>query len=173
MRQAEIAADSNQIILGQRLRTRHQGDVGIPEAPVAAGALGQFGGAAGDVAAGYWPVAEDVAKAFAKLVANLGDPVVGRPAMRAGIAAVLDQGDRGIPRAEDVIASCVHRRVEPVVQRGLRHGISLDPVEESPCAASAPVAGGRRKGGDRTLGHDIAPPANASSCDSTLTADRT
>ena len=42
-------------------------------------------------------MAEDVAEAFAKLVADLGDPVVGRATMGAVIAAVLDQGDRGAP----------------------------------------------------------------------------
>ena len=49
--QAEIAATATQIVLRQRLRARHQVDVGLPEPPVPL--LDQFGGATGEVAAGH------------------------------------------------------------------------------------------------------------------------
>ena len=42
------------------------------------------------------PVPEDVAQAVAELVARFGDALVGRPAVRARVAAVLDERDLGI-----------------------------------------------------------------------------
>ena len=76
------------------------------------GAFGQFGGAARDVAAGERAVPEHVAQAVAELVADLGDAVVGRAAIGAGIAAVLDERDLCVGRPEDMVAAFVHRRVE-------------------------------------------------------------
>ena len=57
--------------------------------------LDELGRAAREVAAGQRAVAEHVAQAVAELVAHLRDALVGGAAMRAGVAAVLDQRDRG------------------------------------------------------------------------------
>ena len=57
-------------------------------------------------------MAEGVADAVAELVACLRDALVGSPAVRARIAAVLDQRDLGIGGAEDVVLLVVHRTIE-------------------------------------------------------------
>ena len=55
---------------------------------------------------------EGVADAVAEFVARLRDELVGGPAVRARVAAVLDERDLGIGRAEHVVRLVVHRTVE-------------------------------------------------------------
>ena len=57
-------------------------------------------------------MAEGVADAVAKLVACLRDALVGSPAVRARVAAVLDERDLGIGGAEHVVRLVVDRTVE-------------------------------------------------------------
>ena len=114
LRQAEVVGDGAQVVLGQRLRARHQLDVRVPELLRIVGALHQLGGAARDVAAGERPMPEDVAQPIAELVAHLGDALVGRAAMRAGVAAVFDQRDLGVLGAEDVVVGVIDRAIEPI-----------------------------------------------------------
>jgi hypothetical protein len=121
LRQAQIGGHGDEVVLGQRLRARHQLDVRLPEPVGIAGALGQLGGAPRNVAAGKRAMPEDVAQAIAELVADLGDPLVRRPAIRARIAAVFDERDRRVGRAEDMVVCLVDRTVEPIAQPCLRH----------------------------------------------------
>jgi hypothetical protein len=99
-RHAEIARDRFEIVLGQDLRARHQLDVFLQEALRIRGALDQFGGAARNLDAGQRPVAKDVAHTIAELVAHLGDALVGCAAIGACVAAIFDQRDGGVRRAD-------------------------------------------------------------------------
>jgi hypothetical protein len=78
--------------------------VRVPEPPRPGSALGQLGGAAGDIAARHRPVAKDITQTFAESVAQFGDTFVGRAAMGTGIAAVLNNRDLGPGRTQNVIA---------------------------------------------------------------------
>ena len=113
------------IVLGETLRARHELDVRVPEARRIGAVLDQLGGAPGDLAIGHRAMAEDVAQAVAEAIADLGDLLVGRPAVRAVVAAVLDQGDLCRRGAEDVVDRFVDRTVEPVVCRCLGHSGSV------------------------------------------------
>ena len=64
--------------------------MGLPELVFGTGLFGQFGGAAGDIAAGDGPVAKDIAQAVAQRVARLDDAVIGGAAV--GAAALLTFG---------------------------------------------------------------------------------
>jgi hypothetical protein len=121
--QAEIALDRPQVVLGQRLRARHQLEMRPPEPVRVGGALDQLGGAPGELAAADRPVAEDIAQPIAELVADLGDLLVGRPAVGAAVAAVLDQRDLGVGGAKHMVVGLVHRTIEPIVQPGSRHPV--------------------------------------------------
>ena len=135
-RQAQLARDGAQVVFGQFLRARHQFDVRTPEPLWILGALCQHGGAPGDVAVREWPMPKDVAQTLAQLVADLGDLLVGRPAVRARIAAVLDEGDWSIGGAEDMIVCLVHRPIQPVVWPCLRHSEIPPPLGADLCSAA-------------------------------------
>ncbi len=90
--------------------------------PGIAGALDQLGGAAGELDADERPVAEDIAQAVPQLIAHFRDALVGRAAIGAGVAPVFDQRDGGVGRPENVIGLVVHRPIEPVALRQIRHG---------------------------------------------------
>ncbi|WP_425450284.1 hypothetical protein [Virgifigura deserti] len=64
---------------------------------------------------------KDIAHAITELIADLGDPVVRRPAVRARITAILDERDLSIGRAENMIGCLVHRTIEPIASHRLRH----------------------------------------------------
>ena len=87
--------------------------------------LGELGRAPRDVAAGDRPLPEHVAQAVAEAVAQLRDLLVGRAAVGAGVAAVLDQREVGRRRAEHVVARRVDGAVEPIGLGGLGHWITL------------------------------------------------
>src|SRR5690606_12914185 len=65
-----------------------------------------------DAAAAQRPVAEHVAHAIAQLVAQGGNAFIRRPAVRAGVAAVFDQGDLRIRRPERVIPRGIDGQAE-------------------------------------------------------------
>ena len=58
------------------------------------------------------PVTEGLADTVVELVARLRDALVGSPAVRSRLAAVLDERDPGIGRAEHVVRLVVDRTVE-------------------------------------------------------------
>jgi len=118
---AEVARHRAHVVLGQGFRARHQLDVRVPEALGIGGALHQLGGAAGKLDADQRPMAEDVAQAIAELVAHFGDPLVGRAAIGAGVASIFDERDGCIRWAENVVGLLVHRPVEPISPRCVRH----------------------------------------------------
>lgn len=113
---AEVACDRNDVVLGQGLRARHQLDVRV------SGPLDQFGGAAGKFDADERPMTEDIAHPVAELIAHFGDPLVRGAAIGACVAAVFDERDGGVRRAEDVVCLVIHRPIEPIAQRHVRHG---------------------------------------------------
>ena len=76
------------------------------------GKLSELGGPKRKAVVRERPVAEGVADAVAKLVARLRDALVGSPAVRARVAAVLDERDLGIGGAEHVVRLVVDRTVE-------------------------------------------------------------
>ncbi len=117
-----------QIILGQGLRARHQLDVRVPEALGILGALHELGGAAGKLDADERPMPEDVAQAIAELIAHFRDPLVGRAAIGAGVASVFDEGDVSIRGAENVVELFVHRPIEPIAPRQVRHASPSLPI---------------------------------------------
>ena len=125
---AEIAGDGFDIVLGQNLRPGHELDVLIPESLRVGGALDQLGGAAGKLDSGQRPVAKDVAHAIAELVAHLGDALVGRAAIGAGVAAIFDQRDGGARRPKDVVEPFIDRPIEPIGRRQLRHADTPSPA---------------------------------------------
>ncbi len=116
-RQREFAGHVVEIRLGEFRGARHQGNVRLPELLVGGGALGEIRRAAGDVAAGQRPLPEGVAQPVAEAVPHGGDALVGGAAVRAGIAAVLDEGDLGARGTEHVVVGHVHRTVESIVRQ--------------------------------------------------------
>ena len=121
-------ATAMQIVLGQGLRARHQLDVRVPEALGIGGSLHQFGGAAGKLDADERPMAEHIAHAVAELIAHFGDPLVGGAAIGAGVAAIFDQRDGGAPRSQDMVGSVIHRPIQPIAGRQVRHAKTPDPA---------------------------------------------
>ena len=117
---------AREVVLGERLRAGHQLDVRAPERVLVRGGLRELGGAPREVAAGDRPVPEHVAQAVAEAVAQLRDLLVRRAAVRAGVAAVLDERQVRAGRAEDVVAARVHGAVQPVCECafGRRHGLT-------------------------------------------------
>jgi hypothetical protein len=63
---------------------------------------------------------EGIADAITELVARLGDAFVGSPAMRARVAAILNEGDFGIWIAKHVVYGVIVRTVEVT---GWDHGL--------------------------------------------------
>jgi hypothetical protein len=74
--------------------------------------LSELGGPKGNAVVRERLVAEGIADAVAKLVACLRDALVGSPAVRTGVAAVLDERDLSIHGAEHVVRLLVDRTVE-------------------------------------------------------------
>ncbi len=66
--------------------------------------LGQLRGAASEVAARNRTMPEHIAQTLTELITYLGDALIGRAAMRACIAAVLDQCDFRPFGTEDMVA---------------------------------------------------------------------
>ncbi len=115
--QPQVSGDRGKIVRRQDLGSRHQPDVRAPEALGVAGPLDELGRRTGERVAGEGLVAEDVAQAIAELIADLGDPFVRRTAIRAGVAAVFDKGDRRVVTAQNVIGRFVDGPIEPVASR--------------------------------------------------------
>lgn len=82
--------------------------------------------AAGEAAALDRPVPEHVTQAIAEELVDLGDEIVRRPAVRARVAAVLDERDLGAGGAEDVIVRPDHPPVQPVGPGYLRHARAVE-----------------------------------------------
>jgi hypothetical protein len=93
-------------------RPRHQLDMRGPERLGRLGKLSELGGPKRKAVVRERPVAEGLADAVAELVAYLRDALVGSPAVRARVAAVLDKRDLGIGGAEHVVLLVVDRTVE-------------------------------------------------------------
>ena len=83
-----------------------------PEALGIGSALHKLGSAPGNFAARDRAMSEHVAQPVAELVAKRGYRLVGGPAMRAVIAAILDQRDRRIGGAEGMVVGTVDRTIE-------------------------------------------------------------
>ena len=121
-------ATATQIVLGQDLRARHQLDVRVPETLRVGRALDQFGRAAGKIDADERPMAENIAHAVAELIAHLRDPLIGGAAIGAGVAAVFDERDGGARRSQDMVGSVIHRPIQPIAGRQVRHAKTPDPA---------------------------------------------
>ena len=80
-----------------------------PEALGIGSALHKLGSAPGNFAARDRAMSEHVAQPVAELVAKRGYRLVGSPAMRAVIAAILDKRDRRIGGAEGMVVGTVDR----------------------------------------------------------------
>ena len=93
----------------------------VPEAFGILGALHELGGAAGKLDADERPMPEDVAQAIAELIAHFRDPLVGRAAIGAGVAPVFDESDVCIRGAQNMVRLFVHRPIEPIAPRQVRH----------------------------------------------------
>src|SRR5688572_4744809 len=100
---AQVGRDGIEIVFGERPGSGHQLYVRVPEFLGRRRVFDEFGSTTGDVAAGDRAMPEDVPQTFAELVAYLRNAVVGGTAMRAGVTAVLDQGDLRAIGAEQVI----------------------------------------------------------------------
>ena len=111
----EVIGYGSEVVLRQLARSRHQGDMGVPERLGVGRTLDQIGGAAGKLVAGERPMPEHIAQAVAKLIAHFGDALVGRAAMGTGIAAIFNQRDGSVGRPEHVIARLVDRTVQPII----------------------------------------------------------
>jgi hypothetical protein len=91
--------------------------MGVPEVVRIANSFYKFGGATTDFIARNGTVPKHIAEAFTQLVANFRDAVIGRAAMRTGVAAVFDQGDRCIDRAKYMVFGRIDRSIKPGAQR--------------------------------------------------------
>ncbi len=120
----EIGGDDVEVFLGERFRARHQLDVRVPEGFRIRRAFDQDGGAAREAVVAQRPMTKDIAQTVAELIADIGDVLVGRAAVRAGIAAVLDKGDGCAVGAENVVVGA-HRPVKPVGSTGLAQSSPL------------------------------------------------
>jgi hypothetical protein len=72
----------------------------------------QFSGAPGKVVARLWIMAEHIPHLIVEPIAKFRDDIIDGVAIDTTVAAVLDQRDRCIHGAEDVIASLVDRWIE-------------------------------------------------------------
>ncbi|MGY4281159.1 hypothetical protein ACVWXO_000379 [Bradyrhizobium sp. LM2.7] len=109
---AEVGGHRDEVVLCELHRPRHQLDVRRPERLGRLGKLSELGGPKRKAVVRERPVPEGVADTVAKLVACLRDTLVGGPAVRARVAAVLDERDLGIGGAEHVVRLVVDRTVE-------------------------------------------------------------
>ena len=75
-------------------------------------------------------MAEYVSNTIAQLIADLGNALIGGAAMRAVIAAVLDQGDLGPIGAEDAVTGGIYGAIETIVHDFLR--VEDDPKDQLP-----------------------------------------
>src|SRR5580704_6292253 len=57
-------------------------------------------------------------------MADFRDTFVRSPAMWTSVASVLNQRDRGVRRAKNVVADVVHGAIEPIVERWLHHEVA-------------------------------------------------
>jgi len=80
--------------------------------------------APGNVAAAQRTVAEHVAQWPLDLVAHLGNTLVGGAAGRAGVAAIFDECDGGIGRAENMVVG-PDAPIQAVSLRRLGHAFSI------------------------------------------------
>src|SRR5271165_1048680 len=99
---AEVGSDRDKIVPGQHLRARHQLDMRVPEPLRTVGPLDQLGRWSGERVAGERLVAEHITQTIAEFVPHLADPLVGRAAVGASIAAVFDQSDRRVDEPENM-----------------------------------------------------------------------
>ena len=118
--QRDIGDHGAQVVLRQIARARHQLDVRAPEGIFAGRRFGNLRGLPREIAAGDRPLAEDVAQPVAVAVAQAHDFLVRGAAVRAGVAAVLDQRELRVVGSEDVVAPPQHLTVEAVL-RGVVH----------------------------------------------------
>src|SRR5690606_7351128 len=117
------------VILDERVRPAHQGNVGGPEAFGRVYLLDQFRRAATEFVARDRTVAEHVTQAVAELAADFRDALVRGAAVRAGITAVLHQGDGCAYGTEDMVTAGVYRSIQPVAACFcLRHRVLGNPL---------------------------------------------
>jgi hypothetical protein len=109
---AEVDGHHDEIVLCELHRPRHWLDVRGPECLGRPSKLSELGGPKRRAVGRERAVAESVADAIAELVACLRDTLVGSPALRAGVAAVLDERDLGIGGAKHVFRLVVDWTVE-------------------------------------------------------------
>ena len=84
--------------------------------------------------------------AIAELVAQVDDPFVRGAAVRAGVAAIFDEHDRRIGRAEEGVLVGVEQRLEPMGRRlGRQNLLSLKPSRMLPQSTTIAVRCGRRQ----------------------------
>jgi hypothetical protein len=88
--------------------------MGIPEPTLLTRAFSENRGTPRDVAARQRTVAKHVAEAITKLVAHGGDPIIGSPAVRTGVAAILHQLDPGLGWTETVVPTRIDGWRQPI-----------------------------------------------------------
>jgi hypothetical protein len=114
--QTHLLGDGTQVVFGQGSGACHQLDMRSPEFVRGACALGQLGGAAGELDAGERTVAKNVAKAIAEAVAHFGDAFVGSAAIGTGVTAVFDERNGRVVGTENVVVGRIDWTIEPVGQ---------------------------------------------------------
>src|SRR5688572_1445595 len=114
LRQPQLLADREQILLGEAARTGHQLDMCIPELVGGRGLLDQVGGAARQFTAADRAMAENITHAVAQLSADFRDPRIGSTAVRTVVTAVFHQRDGGAFGADDVVAGGIDGPIEAV-----------------------------------------------------------
>jgi hypothetical protein len=126
-RQAEFLGDPREVVLLKLRRSGHQRHVGLPELAVLRGKLCKHGCLGRQLVPRQGAVPECVHEAIAELVEEPDDALVRRTTILACVAAVLDERDRRVGLAEDVIAGAVDGWIEQLAgsgdrQCGILHG---------------------------------------------------
>src|SRR5579871_3226974 len=85
-------------------------------------------------------MAKDVAQLVPELVAHFENALVRRPAIGARVAAVLNERDRRVGAAEEMVARIVDRAVEPVGARRVAHRRILSPAARAGGAEQSVMA---------------------------------
>ena len=68
---------------------------------------------------------KDVAQPIAKLISELGDPLVGGATVRTRVAAVFHQRDAGVRRSQRMVVRVIHRPIEPRRYACVGHPVSV------------------------------------------------
>jgi hypothetical protein len=88
--------------------------VGAPELSALRSALRELGGGDGKIVPRKRPVTEYMCEPISELVAKVDDPVMSRAATCTGVAAILDEGDRRVWRAQEMVLRGVDWTIEPL-----------------------------------------------------------